>query len=101
MTKVTEQVLALNTAMNDDLYGGEEYGFMCKVTETDEGIYAFLEAAPHYAESSKPTHGEIAGFPFVYFGRVQVARAHQRDEMSVVDLGDVRLVLNVNLTEYI
>ena len=39
-------------------------------------------------------------FPFVTFFEVQVRKGDQRRSLSIVDLGDVRIALDVDLTEY-
>lgn len=44
--------------------------------------------------------GDLAGFPFVHFGIVQVAKGQPRRSLSVIDLGTVRFAVADDLTLY-
>ncbi len=51
-------------------------------------------------ESSKPTFGKVAGFPFVAFANVQPRKGDQRRELSVVDFGFARFALDTDLSNF-
>lgn len=97
-------IKAFAAATRGELYktkldqNGEPWGWMVKAVETSETIEDFLEAAKNYRECSAPKRGEIAGFPFVAFSSVQPRRGMPRRALSVVDFGERRMALDVDLT---
>ncbi len=99
-------ITAFAAATKGDLYetkldqNGEPWGWMIEAVETQESIEDYLEAANGYRECSAPQRGEIAGFPFVAFRSVQLRRGMPRRALSVIDLGQCRYALDVDLTCY-
>ena len=90
---------ALNEATGNDLVDGAGE-WMVGATETHDTLEQFVEASQDWAEATVGLRGEIAGFPFVAWAEVQVAPGQPRKTVSVVDLGDVRIALDVDLTDY-
>lgn len=95
-----DKINALNSAANGDLYDAEYGGWMVDATETHETIEQFIESSQGWAEATAEQYGEIAGFKFVSWSEVQAAKGQPRRALSVVDLGDVRLALDLDLTDY-
>lgn len=91
---------ALNEATNGDLYDVEYGGWMVGSEETHETIEQFVQTSKSWAEASTEQYGEIAGFRFVVWAEMQTAEGQPRRTLSVVDLGDVRIALDVDLTDY-
>jgi hypothetical protein len=86
-----------NELYDPDYNGGE---WMIEAVETQESIADFVAASANYQESTAPKFGEIAGFKFVAFSKVQVRKGDQRRELSVVDFGFARFALNADLTNF-
>jgi hypothetical protein len=74
---------------------------MIDAVETRETIEHFVAASNSYNECTREKFGEIAGFKFVAFARVQVRKGDQRRELSVIDFGDVRYALDCDLTSFL
>ncbi|CAM3836088.1 DUF2958 domain-containing protein [Castellaniella denitrificans] len=89
---------ATNNELYDPDYNGGEW--MIEAVETQESIADFVAASANYQESTAPKFGEIAGFKFVAFSKVQVRKGDQRRELSVVDFGYARFTLNTDLTNF-
>lgn len=98
MTK-TEALQALQQAA-PDLYDEEYGGWMCQAVETADTLDDFDRATNSYMQCGNPERGTLAGFAFVHYGVVQVAKGQQRRSLSVIDLGDVRVALADDLTLY-
>lgn len=92
----------LHEATSGSLYDTEWEGgsWMCEAVQTAETLVAFEAAAKNYAECGPVERGVLAGFAFIHFGIVQVAKGHQRRSLSVIDLGDVRFAVADDLTLY-
>lgn len=101
--RITEDKLrALSNATGGDVYdvnykGGE---WMYHAVETFETIEMFLDSSKGWAERTKAQSGEIAGLPFVCWESMQVKKGQQRDSLSVIDFGDVRVAVSCNISDY-
>jgi hypothetical protein len=93
--------IAKFAAATEDLYDQEYGGWLVKSVETRDTIQDFVDASHGWAECSAMKSGEIAGFQFVAWERVQAAKGQPRRSLSVVDFGDVRVAMDVDLFEYI
>ena len=89
-------------ATNNDLFDPEYEGgsWLVRATVTLDTLENFISAADDYLESNKPVTGKIAGFPFVFLGKVQVRKGDQRQYLSVIDFGDFRYAIKDDLTNY-
>lgn len=100
MTTLSNEILAkLEEVTGGDFYDSE-YGFMYTVEETSDTLDDFVAASAKWQESNKVEFGEFAGFKFAYFGRVQVKKGDERDDLSVIDFGHIRMTVNVDLNMY-
>ncbi|OQY69758.1 MAG: hypothetical protein B6D47_08515 [Rhodocyclaceae bacterium UTPRO2] len=99
---MNEKLKAFAAATNNELYDADYNGggWMIEAVETRETIGNFVEASNGYAECTREKFGEIAGFQFVAFSKVQVRKGDQRRQLSVIDFGDLRVALNCDLTDY-
>jgi hypothetical protein len=68
----------IHEATGGDLYDASSQGgsWMCQAVRTADTIENFEAAVQSYAEHGDIERGELAGFPFVHFGIVQVAKGH-------------------------
>lgn len=90
---------ATDNQIYDPTYSGEDK-WMIGAVETRETIENFVEASNRYNECTREKFGEIAGFKFVAFARVQPRKGDQRRQLSVIDFGDVRYALDCDLTDF-
>ena len=82
---------ATNNELFDADYKGGEW--MTDAVETQETLEQWEESSNGWNERTAMKTGEIAGFPFRAWKSAQAAKGQPRQSMSVVDLGDVRIVL--------
>ena len=83
-----------------DFNGGTwMYGF----AETHETFEDFVESSnKNWSESSKEKFGKIGGFNFLAFSEMQVTKGAIRQSLSIVDFGDIRVVIRgCDLTLYV
>jgi hypothetical protein len=88
-------------AATEDLYDPDYGGWLVKAVETHDTLKDFEESSHGWAESSQMRTGEISGFEFLAWRQVQVAKGQPRRSLSVVDFGDVRVAMDVDLDEYL
>jgi hypothetical protein len=101
MTK-TEALAAIHEATGGDIYdavwqGGE---WMVETVETHETIEDFIAASANYAECSKMQRGTVGGVPAISFAQVQVRKGVPRRPLSILDLGDIRVAVNADVSDY-
>ena len=90
---------ATNNELFDADYKGGEW--MVQAVETHETIDQFVESARSYAEIKSTKRGEIAGVQFVTFRGAQPVKGQSRRDISVIDLGSVRIALDgTDLTNF-
>lgn len=99
---MNEQLNRFAAATNNELFDPEWKGgeWMVNAVETRETIEDFIKSSASWNECSTPRRGEIAGFPFITWTKVQARRGDQRRELSVIDLGDVRFAIDADLTNF-
>lgn len=97
-TQLQDFAAATNNELFDADYNGGEW--MIGAVETRETIENFVEASNSYAECTREKFGEIAGFKFVAFNKVQARKGDPRRQLSVIDFGDVRYALDCDLTDF-
>jgi hypothetical protein len=95
MTK-TEALQALHDKTGGDLYDAEYEGgtWMVDCVESNESLRDFEAATFEFAERSFMKTGRICGLTFISFDRVQPRKGDARRSMTVIDLGEVRVVLD-------
>ena len=101
MTK-TEALAAIHAATGGDLYDAEYEGgtWMETTVETAETIEDFIAASESWREVGVARECWLAGMRCVYFGEVQARKGDQRRELSVIDLGDVRVAVYADVTRW-
>lgn len=87
----TKFAAATNNELFDADYNGGEW--MVEAVETQETLEQWEESSKCWNERTAMKAGEIAGFPFRAWKSVQAAKGQPRQSMSVIDFGDVRVVL--------
>ena len=92
---MTENLKKFAAATNNELFDAEYEGgeWMCEHVETQETLEQWEESSKGWNERTAMKTGEIGGFPFRAWKNVQAIKGQQRQSMSVVDLGDVRIAL--------
>ncbi|MDR1529832.1 MAG: DUF5710 domain-containing protein [Burkholderiales bacterium] len=101
---ITKEMLnKLAAATNDEIYDAEYNGgeWMTEHVETAETLDDFVNSSRHYNESTAAKRGEIAGFPFVAFTKIQPRKGDPRRSLSVIDFGEKRIALDgTDLTDF-
>lgn len=97
-TKLLAFAAATKNELFDPEYGDGEW--MVGAVETHETIEQFVESSNKWASCTKDQFGEIAGCKFVAWSEIQVAKGKQRQALSVLDLGDVRVAIDCDLTYF-
>lgn len=102
MQTMTEKLAAFAAATHNELFDAEYNGgeWMTEAVETRETIEDFLEASKSYNECTREKFGEVAGMKFVAFSKVQTCKGDQRTALSVIDFGDLRIAIDVDLTDF-
>ena len=100
--ELKQALIAFAAATNNELFDAEYNNgeWMVKAVETHETIENFIEASKNYAECTCEKYGEIAGFKFVAFSKVQIRKGDTRRQLSVIDFGDVRYAIDTDLTNF-
>lgn len=91
-----------------DLTGGDVYDvnyksgeWMYRTVETHETLEMFIDSSKGWVEKTKTQSGDIAGLPYVCWEAMQIKKGQQRDSLSVIDFGDVRVAVSCNITDYV
>jgi hypothetical protein len=90
-------------ATNDELYDAEFRGgkWMIEAVETQESFENFIDSSKMWAERSATMNsGEIAGFKYISWNKVQPKKGAPRRQVSVVDFGAIRIVLDCDLSNF-
>lgn len=92
---MAENLKKFAAATNNELFDADYKGgeWMTDAVETQETLEQWEESSNGWNERTAMKTGEIAGFPFRAWKSAQAAKGQPRQSMSVVDLGDVRIVL--------
>jgi len=76
---------------------GDQFAEVVKTAETSAD---FIESSSHWRERTPPKHVTIDGLPVVAWASVQVRRGDTRQPLSVVDFGNWRLSVDVDLANW-
>jgi hypothetical protein len=101
---MTENLKKFAAATNGELFDADYKGgeWMCEAVETQETLEQWEESSNGWNERTATKSGEIVGFPFRAWKSAQAVKGQPRQSMSVVDLGDVRIVLHgTDLTYFV
>lgn len=101
---MTENLKKFAAATNNELFDADYKGgeWMTEAVETQETLEQWEESSNGWNERAAMKSGEIAGFPFRAWKSAQAIKGRPRQSMSVVDLGDVRIVLpGTDLTYFV
>lgn len=101
MTK-TEALQALHDATGGDLYDAvwEGGNWMVPATETADTLDDFVKASEGWNDLGCVRECRVAGLRAVYFGEVQARKGDTRRELTVIDLGDVRVAVAADVSEW-
>lgn len=99
-----EKIADFAAATNNELFDADPRfnEWMIEAVETHETIENFIDSSKGWAEKSLTMKsGEIAGFKFISWNKVQVRKGAQRRSLSVIDFGDVRFALETDLSLFV
>ncbi len=98
----SQALAAFAAATHNELFDVEYNGgeWMVHAVKTAETIEQFIESSNKYASCTKDKFGEIAGFKFVAWKEIQIAKGQQRQSLSVIDFGDFRMAIDCDLTNF-
>lgn len=101
MTK-TEALQALHDATGGDLYDADYEGgtWMVTATETADTLDQFVAASENWNELGCVREYRVAGLRAVYFGEAQARKGDTRRELTVIDLGDLRVAVAADVSEW-
>jgi hypothetical protein len=102
MSNAQQNIAAFAAATNNELFDADYKGgtWMIHAVETSETLGQIVDSAKGWACKSDPNYGVVAGCPFVAYSKMQARRGDARRSLSVVDFGDVRYVLECNLSHF-
>jgi len=92
---MNENFAKFAAATNNELFDAEYKNgeWMCDFVETAETLSQWEESSKGWNERSAMISGEIAGFPFRAWKSAQAVKGQSRQAISVIDFGDIRVVL--------
>ena len=104
-------LIGIAEATGDHLLALDAHGWewLVEAVTTAETLEAFATASRSYRErrgawlksdTGEPVRGTLAGLPALAWAEVQVAKGAPRRALSVIDLGDVRVVLDEDISEW-
>jgi hypothetical protein len=93
---------AIADATGDNLLdlGAEGWEWLVEAVTTADTVDDFATASRSYRECRVPVRGTLAGLPALAFAEVQVVKGAQRRAFSVIDLGDVRVALEEDISDW-
>jgi hypothetical protein len=88
-----ESIKKLEAEINDPLVieNGE---WVSEAVETSETLENWIESSRNWNERTPVRRGTIAGFPALAWERVQAVRGQPRRAVTVIDVGERRIVLD-------
>ena len=97
-----DQLKNLSVATKGEVYDHEYSGgeWMHRAAETHETIENFVDSSKNWQEHTTPKFGEIAGLKFVAWSKMQANKGQSRDSLSVLDFGDIRVAISIDLTDF-
>ena len=97
---MNEKLAAFAAATNNELFDPEWRGgkWMVEAIETQETLDQWEDSSKGWNERTSMQSGEIAGFPFRAWERVQAIKGQARRSISVIDFGEVRFAIETDLT---
>lgn len=97
-----QQARALSDITSGNLFDADWEGgqWMARAVETHETIEQFIQSSKSWKESTAAVRGTIAGMPCVTWKQMQAVAGQQRDSLTVIDFGDVRMAVNMCVREW-
>lgn len=102
MTKA-ENLQAISIATRGDVYDHEYKGgeWMHEAVETQETFEDFIESSKNWAERCTMKRGVVGGCNFIVWKSMQVRKGAQRRSLAVIDLGECRVAVDVELNDFL
>jgi hypothetical protein len=101
-----DNLLTLRLGYDHKAHGWE---WLVEAVTTAETLDDFATASRSYRErrgawlksdTGEPVRGTVAGLPALAWAQVQTHKGAQRRALSVIDLGDVRVALDEDISEW-
>jgi len=83
------------TSLIDDL--GRDFD---KLIKTDDTLDMWVTSSKTWTPKTPALFGTIAGYSFVAWAIINPAKGSVLPPLSVIDMGDYRIVLEIDLTNY-
>ena len=98
----TAALQALHEVTGGDLYDANWQGgsWMVSATETADTLDDFVKKSEGWNEVGRLREYRVAGLRAVSFGEVQARKGDTRRELTVIDLGDVRVAVAADVSEW-
>lgn len=100
MNTNTEKFAAISKATFGDMLYDEKMGWLISAVETQETLDNWDDSKKYWNECAGRVEGEVAGFKFLGWSKVQMAKGDTRRSVSVVDIGDFRIVLDFDPRDF-
>ena len=91
-----DNLLHFAIATNYEIYDPDQHGgtWLFTIVPTAATISDFISAAEQFwNEKTLHNHGKISGLPYVSFASTQASHRGQRNKISIIDLGDIRIAI--------
>ena len=80
-----------NFLFDPDYKGGE---WMVSAVETQEALADWDDSKKYWNQCAGRLEGEVAGFKFLGWSKVQMVKGESRRSITVIDFGNFRMVLD-------
>lgn len=100
MENIAESLKKFAVATNNEFFDADYKSgeWMVEATQTAETLEQFAESAQTWSIRSNMKRGEVAGFPFIAWSKVQMRKGDERRAVSVIDFGGVRFAIDADLS---
>jgi hypothetical protein len=97
MTNAEKFTAVSKTTFGDFLFDADNGGeWIADAVETQETLADWDDSKKYWNECAGRIEGEVAGFKFLGWSKVQSKKGDARRSVTVIDFGDFRMVLDCN-----
>lgn len=101
MTIPTDILQKLDKATNSEVYDAAYGDFVYTTVETKDTLEDFKNNSAAWAERGKFFKGKLDDFNYIGWDKAQPRKGHQRDPITIIDLGEIRIALRHDVRELI
>ena len=96
--KILEQ---LDKATNSEVYDLEYGDFVYPTVETRDTLEDFRNNSDAWAERGKFFYGSLDNFGYIGWDSAQPRKGDQRDPITIIDLGEIRIAIRHDVRDLI